>query len=155
MERDPCPARIWNDTGAAFSMGCIGGTLWHGLKGIKDGGSGGRVSYAMTMIRTRAPPLGGSFAAWGGLFSSFDCLFAYVRKTEDPWNAIASGFVTGGILAARGGPKAALRSAIVGGIILGIIEGVSFMLGRVMVGEDPNAVAPENMPPPPPSHGSR
>ncbi len=36
------------------------------------------------------------------LFSSFDCTLAYVRKKEDPLNAIGSGFLTGAVLAARG-----------------------------------------------------
>ena len=38
---------------------------------------------------------------WGGMFSTVDCTLAYVRKKEDPWNSIMSGFLTGGILAVR------------------------------------------------------
>ena len=38
----------------------------------------------------------GSFAIWGTLFSICDCTFTYIRKKEDPWNAIASGAATGG-----------------------------------------------------------
>ena len=38
----------------------------------------------------------GSFAIWGTLFSICDCSFTYIRKKEDPWNAIASGAATGG-----------------------------------------------------------
>ena len=44
----------------------------------------------------------GQFAVWGGLFSTFDCALVALRQREDPWNAIASGALTGGILAARG-----------------------------------------------------
>lgn len=39
---------------------------------------------------------------WGGLFSTFDCSLVYLRKKEDPWNAIMSGAMTGGVLSARG-----------------------------------------------------
>ena len=39
----------------------------------------------------------GSFAVWGTLFSICDCTFTYIRKKEDPWNAIASGAATGGL----------------------------------------------------------
>lgn len=46
--------------------------------------------------------LGGNFGIWGGLFSSFDCAVKGYRQKEDPWNAIISGFLTGGTLALRG-----------------------------------------------------
>ena len=31
-------------------------------------------------IRREAPKIGGSFAVWGGLFSTFDCSFVALRK---------------------------------------------------------------------------
>ena len=43
----------------------------------------------------------GNFAVWGGLFSAIDCSLVYIRNKEDPWNSIASGALTGGILAVR------------------------------------------------------
>ena len=46
--------------------------------------------------------LGGNFGVWGGLFSTFDCAVKGYRQKEDPWNAIISGFLTGGTLAVRG-----------------------------------------------------
>ena len=64
----------------------------------------------------------GSFGVWGGLFSTFDCSFAHVRGKEDPWNAIMSGAATGGVLALRGGPRVALQSAAIGGVLLAMIE---------------------------------
>jgi mitochondrial import inner membrane translocase subunit TIM17 len=72
----------------------------------------------MQAVRRQAPRMGGSFAVWGGLFSSFDCSLVYLRQKEDPWNSIASGALTGGLLSARMGPNAALRSAVFGGVIL-------------------------------------
>jgi hypothetical protein len=59
----------------------------------------------MTAIQGNARRLGGSFAHWGGLFSVFDCSFAYLRGVEDPYNSIASGFFTGATLAIRGGVR--------------------------------------------------
>lgn len=44
----------------------------------------------------------GSFAMWGGVFSSMDCLLIYYRQKDDPFNAIIAGFITGGVLAIRG-----------------------------------------------------
>jgi len=62
---------------------------------------------------------------WGGVFSSMDCLLIYYRQKDDPWNAVAAGFITGGVLAIRGGLSVAFKNAAIGGVILLLIEGVS------------------------------
>jgi len=82
-------------------------------------------------VRNRAPFLGGSFAMWGGVFSSIDCLLIYYRQKDDPWNAVAAGFFTGGILAIRGGLSVAFKNAFIGGVILLLIEGVSTIVTSV------------------------
>lgn len=43
------------------------------------------------------------------MFSTFDCAVKGYRQKEDPWNAILSGFLTGGCLAARGECKRVAR----------------------------------------------
>lgn len=126
--REPCPDRIVEDLGGAFGMGAVGGFVWHFIKGARNSPSGDRMSGAMYSARNRAPILGGNFAVWGGTFSCFDCSLQYVRRKDDHWNAIASGFLTGGVLAARGGWKAASRNAVIGGVLLAIIEGVAGLL---------------------------
>jgi import inner membrane translocase subunit TIM17 len=128
--REPCPDRIVEDLGGAFGMGCIGGFVWHSVKGARNAPSGERFATAMYSARQRAPILGGNFAVWGGTFSCFDCSLQYIRRRDDHWNAIASGFLTGGVLAARGGWKAASRNAVIGGVLLAIIEGVASLLMR-------------------------
>ena len=72
--------------------------------------------------------IGGSFAMWGGCFSSIDCLMLYYRQTDDPFNAIFSGFMTGGVLAFSSGPQAAFKNALIGGTMLCLIEGVTVMI---------------------------
>ena len=52
-------------------------------------------------MKARAPVTGGNFGVWGGMFSTFDCAVKGFRQKEDAWNAIISGFMTGGCLAAR------------------------------------------------------
>ncbi|KAF4676872.1 Mitochondrial import inner membrane translocase subunit Tim17-A [Perkinsus chesapeaki] len=126
--REPCPDRIVEDLGGAFGMGCVGGFLWHFVKGARNSPRGERLHGALYSAKTRAPILGTSFAVWGGTFSAFDCSLQYIRQRDDHWNAIASGFLTGGVLAARGGWKTASKNAVVGGILLAIIEGVSALL---------------------------
>lgn len=80
---------------------------------------------------------------WGGVFSSVDCLLIYYRQKDDPWNAVAAGFITGGVLAIRGiyiyfslnnqigGLSVAFKNAVMGGVILALIEGVSVVITSI------------------------
>lgn len=111
-------------------MGAIGGSIWHSVKGARNSPRGARLRGAVDAVKLRAPVLGGNFAVWGGLFSSFDCLLQGIRHKEDPFNSIASGAITGGVLAIRSGPRAAGKSAIVGGVLLALIEGMGILLTR-------------------------
>jgi len=113
-------------------MGAIGGGVVHAYKGAKNSPKGERFVGALSAVKSRAPITGGSFAVWGGLFSSFDCTLAFMRQKEDPWNAIGSGFLTGGTLAARQGIKASVQSAVIGGTLLALIEGISIGISRLL-----------------------
>lgn len=92
-------------------------------------------------VRNRAPYLGGSFGLWGGLFSSMDCLLIWYRQADDPYNAIAAGFATGGILAIRGGAAVAFKQAMMGGMILLLIECVGNMMTSIMTRQQHQAQA--------------
>ncbi len=133
--RDPCPWRILEDCGTAFAMGAIGGSIWHGIKGYRNAPRGERLLGSILAVKQRAPILGGNFGVWGATFSTFDCALIALRRREDPWNSICSGALTGGVLAARGGPGASVRSAIVGGILLSLIEGMGIVLNRLFAEE--------------------
>jgi import inner membrane translocase subunit TIM17 len=65
------------------------------------------------------------------MFSTIDCTLVHIRKKEDPWNSIISGAATGGILAARNGAAAMAGSAIIGGVLLALIEGIGIMFTRI------------------------
>lgn len=131
-EREPCPHRIIDDLGGAFAFGVVGGGLFHTFKGARNAPRGERTAGVIQAVKANARRLGGSFAVWGGLFSTFDCCFIAIRSKEDPYNSIMSGFCTGASLAARGGSKAALKSGMVGGIILAVIEGLNIAITRIM-----------------------
>ena len=201
QERDPCPHRILDDIGGAFSMGAIGGGVWHMVKGARNSPRGERLMGSVTAVKARVPIIGGAprrlpragqthatlllpplagmrcahatpwrdaaspradaltsrhsaragnFAVWGGLFSSFDCSLVAIRKKEDPWNSIISGAATGGVLAARGGWRAASRSAAVGGVLLALIEGLQIALTKMMSEPTAPPYAPQAYAPPPP-----
>ncbi|XP_047329259.1 mitochondrial import inner membrane translocase subunit TIM17-2-like [Impatiens glandulifera] len=130
--REPCPDRILDDIGGAFGMGAVGGAAFHYLKGTYNSPKGERVVGGYQAMRMNAPRVGGSFAVWGGLFSTFDCTMVYVRQKEDPWNSIIAGAATGGFLQMRQGLGAASRSALFGGVLLGLIEGAGIMLNKIL-----------------------
>ena len=75
--------------------------LGFGDKILKCITKGERLVGAVSVIKARAPVTGGNFGVWGGMFSTFDCAVKGWRQKEDAWNAIISGFMTGGCLAAR------------------------------------------------------
>ncbi|KAL4226471.1 Mitochondrial import inner membrane translocase subunit Tim17-B [Mactra antiquata] len=131
--RDPCPWRIVDDCGGAFSMGLLGGSVFHGISGFRNAPSGKikRFRSAYANISLKAPVTGGNFAQWGGLFSAIDCSLVYLRKKEDPWNSIISGAATGGILSARNGVAAMAGSAMIGGVLLAMIEGIGILITRM------------------------
>lgn len=143
--REPCPDRIIDDIGGAFGMGAVGGGAWHIFKGLRNSPPGFRMQGAMEAMRRESPKLGGSFANWGLTFSLFDCSLQYVRKKEDPWNAIGAGALTGGFLQLRSGFKSAAKSAAFGGILLAMIEGLGIALGRLASPPPPGL--PQNMGP--------
>ena len=113
-------------------MGCLGGSVWHAAKGAKNSPRGSRLRGAYNTVTLRAPTLGGNFAVWGGLFSTYDCALIHARGKEDPWNGIAAGALTGGTLAVRAGVKAIGKNALIGGVLLAIIEGFSAMVSKAM-----------------------
>ncbi|MCJ8744385.1 hypothetical protein PDJAM_G00118050 [Pangasius djambal] len=59
--REPCPWRIVDDCGGAFTMGALGGGIFQAVKGFRNSPSGmnHRLRGSLTAIRTRAPQLGG------------------------------------------------------------------------------------------------
>ncbi|XP_077862830.1 mitochondrial import inner membrane translocase subunit Tim17-A-like [Saccoglossus kowalevskii] len=130
--REPCPWRIVDDCGGAFSMGAIGGGVFHSFLGARNAPAGmrHRLMGSFLTVKNKAPIVGGNFAVWGGLFSTFDCCLVKIRKKEDPWNSITSGALTGAVLAARNGALAMVGSAAVGGVLLAMIEGVGIIFSR-------------------------
>ncbi|XP_061839291.1 mitochondrial import inner membrane translocase subunit Tim17-B isoform X1 [Nerophis lumbriciformis] len=178
--REPCPWRIVDDCGGAFTMGAIGGGVFQAIKGFRNApavsaspktfsldsvffyvkysntlifqGAAHRLKGSANAVRIRAPQIGGSFAVWGGLFSTIDCGLVRLRGKEDPWNSISSGAMTGAILAARSGPLTMMGSAMMGGVLLALIEGFGILLTRytaqqfqnpIPFAEDPSQLPPK------------
>lgn len=126
-------------------MGAIGGSLLHAYKGFRNSPQGERTLGAFNAVKQRAPMIGGNFAVWASVFSSFDCTCYWWRQKEDPWNPIMAGAMTGAVLAGRGGPMAMARSGLFGGIFLALIEGANIMFGR-MASHEYRPPSPTTMP---------
>jgi len=123
-------------------MGAVCGGVFHTIKGALNAPTNSRLIGSLNAMTARGPVLGGQFAVWGGLFACCDCSLTAVRQKEDPWNSIISGAATGGILAARAGPKAVTQAAVVGGVLLALIEGAGIMITKFM---SPALQTPEEM----------
>merc|ERR1712035_7530 len=124
--RDPCPWRLVEDMGGAYSMGLVGGGIWAGGKSIVRR----EFRYLARNVRQNAPRTAAGFAVWGFSFSLIDCSLIALRRKEDAMNAIIAGGATGAILAARQGPAASLVSGAIGAMLLGMIEAGSVMMNR-------------------------
>ena len=122
MNTVPCPGRIFVDLGDAFATGACLGSIWYFAKGAYYSVRKERMRGGLQLVASRAPILGGSFAMWGCIFSISSCGMVYLRQREDPINSVVAGFTTGFVLAIRGGLRNAMRSGIIGGLFLGIIE---------------------------------
>lgn len=112
-------------------MGAIGGGLWNFGKAFRNSLPGERLQSALRGAKARAPLLGGNFAIWGFLFSTFECGFVRARNKEDAWNSIASGALSGGLLSVRAGARSAAFSALFGGVFLALIEGAGIAMNRL------------------------
>ncbi|CAL4924283.1 unnamed protein product [Urochloa decumbens] len=147
LSRNPCPDRILEDVGFGFGMGLLGGSAYHFAKGLYNSPRGHRLAGGATAARMKAPRHGGAFAVWGGLFSTFDCALVHARNKEDPWNAIAAGGFTEGLLALRRGLWASAAHAATGAAFLALIEGAGIMLNRFLALQPPLQQQPNEYPP--------
>ncbi|KAM8703575.1 hypothetical protein ACLKA7_008233 [Drosophila subpalustris] len=138
--RQPCPIRVVEDCGCAFLMGAIGGTMFQYMRGFRNAPAGlVRGLYGgLDSVKLRTPAMAGNFAVWGATFSSVDCSLVYLRQQEDTWNSIISGAATGGILAARSGIKAMGNGALVGGLVLALIEGAGAAVATIYAAQPAN-----------------
>jgi mitochondrial import inner membrane translocase subunit TIM17 len=132
-EREPCPWRLVDDLGGGYAFGMVLGGIWHAAGGFRNAPKGHRFAGLVSRVSSRTPLLAGGFAMWAMTYSAFECTFSASRGKEDMWNPVMSGACTGGLLAIRAGPRVAAQQFMMGGLILGAIEGVSVYVTRVLV----------------------
>ncbi|KAJ3052403.1 Mitochondrial import inner membrane translocase subunit tim22 [Rhizophlyctis rosea] len=111
---ESCPAKVVISGGAGFGLGLAFGTFMSSV----DWGSNTeefRNLSTREQIRLTLKDMGAksyssakNFAVVGAVFSGTECLIETYRAKNDMWNGISAGCITGGVLAARAGPQAAL-----------------------------------------------
>ena len=125
---------------AAFA--CAGGAVMGGLFGAAMAGLGGGAMAEVTPagrdvramqalreglahMRARAVSSGRSFALIGGIYSLVECPIERARGRRDLKNAVATGAITGAVVAYRAGPKAMVLGAA-GFAAFGVVMDVFF-----------------------------
>lgn len=128
-EAPPPVLMVVEDTGIAWGMGTLGGGVFAGVKGFRNSPRGDKLAGGWMNAKVRGPIYGGNFAIWGGLYTMSDLLLQRARGASDGYNSVLAGALTGGALAARAGFKQFYRNAAIGGVLLGVIEGFSTVMG--------------------------
>lgn len=145
---EPCQWRIVDDCGSAFAMGLIGSAVYLGVKGFRNSPAGlnRRLIGGLTAVKETAPYVGGYFFVWGGIYSIINCALMTLRKTQDPWNSVASGAATSAILAANKGWRTISGHAFLGGACLALIEGGIMLYTRFSNEVQPKSLTLEDNP---------
>lgn len=73
MRELPCPVRIIDDLGGAYAIGLGMGSFFYFIRGCYYSPKSERIFGGITLLKKRAPILGGSFALWGGIFATTEC----------------------------------------------------------------------------------
>jgi len=121
-----CVKRGLGDFASAFSMGLVGGFALHFLKTVYFSPPGmARWIEGLRMGFKNAPKTGFAFGLWGGIFSISECYLKRWRGgKKDALTSIVAGAFTGGVLAFRENSNGIMRGALIGGMLLGVIEGI-------------------------------
>ncbi|RCV44329.1 hypothetical protein SETIT_9G364500v2 [Setaria italica] len=138
---------IIDEVGCGFWCGMTGGSAYHFLKGLRNSPNGDRLAGGARAVRAHAPRLGGSWAGFWAVWEVFENAIFFARRKEDPWNGIAAGAATWGLVDLRRGARVAARSTLVGAAVIGLAEGLRIWLDKHVVLHPAPTVEP------PPSFG--
>ncbi|XP_062213721.1 mitochondrial import inner membrane translocase subunit TIM17-3-like [Phragmites australis] len=122
--------RLFHEVGWGFLIGGGCGSSLHFLRGLRNWPSGGRLVGAAHDLRVNAPRVAGSWGAFFGISCAFESAMSLARRKEDPWNSVAAGAATWGLLDARLGARAAARSVILGATVVALFQGVYIVFDR-------------------------
>ncbi|KAJ3276144.1 Mitochondrial import inner membrane translocase subunit tim22 [Borealophlyctis nickersoniae] len=111
---ESCPAKVVMSGAAGFALG---GTFGMFMSSVDWGANTEEFRNMKTkdQIKVTLKDMGSksyssakNFMVVGAIFSGTECLIETYRAKNDIWNGVSAGCLTGGALAARAGPKAAV-----------------------------------------------
>ena len=123
-----CPHRVVDDIGSGFGLGTVLGSMWYMTKGAFNSPKRERLFNGIKLVKKRAPILGGNFAAWMGLFGSFQCIMVHITHHDSHLNQVIAGGLTGGLINIRGGLRYGLRGMVSGAIFIGVFNLVEIFM---------------------------
>ncbi|MED6124898.1 hypothetical protein PIB30_063262 [Stylosanthes scabra] len=100
---EDCAREVINEAGSGFTIGVLGGFIFHSIKGICTSPHGGRMSGAYEAVRLKVPHVACKYASWLALFTAFDYSLQHARQVDNPSNRFASGAAATGLLSFRRG----------------------------------------------------
>jgi len=74
--RDPCPWRLIEDMGGAYSMGLAGGAIWSSGKSVVRR----EFQYIARNVRTNAPRTAAGFAVWECVLNLLSNLIVWLSR---------------------------------------------------------------------------
>ncbi|CAL5006305.1 unnamed protein product [Urochloa decumbens] len=154
--------RLIDSVGTGFMIGGACGSVFDFIKGffcVSPSGARLAAGVAQDVLRN-APRHAGLLAAYSALSCSVDMALSLARRREDPWNPIAAGAASLGLLDMRRGARAAALAAPVGAAVVAVPLGLGWYIselhGRLMSHSDaqryrnlprPVAIAPSSTDP--------
>ncbi|CAL4998693.1 unnamed protein product [Urochloa decumbens] len=129
--------RLIDSVGTGFIIGGACGSVFDFIKGFCVSPSGARL--AQDVLRN-VPRNAGLLAAYSALSCSVDMALSLARRREDPWNPIAAGAASLGLLDMHRGARAAALAAPVGAAVVAVPLGLGWYIselhGRLMSHSD-------------------
>ncbi|KAG0310367.1 Mitochondrial import inner membrane translocase subunit tim22 [Dissophora globulifera] len=113
--RENCPAKFVFGAGAGFAMGGLFGLVMSSFEfsgpqltpQLQEMSTREQMKIMLKDMGTRSYSTAKNFAVVAAIFSSSECVIEGYRAKNDMYNGTAAGCFTGGVLAAKGGAKAA------------------------------------------------
>ncbi|KAK3123452.1 hypothetical protein QOZ80_8AG0631180 [Eleusine coracana subsp. coracana] len=128
--------RVIDVAGDGFLLGTAAGSSFHFVKGlaVSPVGGGGRLAGAVRAVHANAPCVAGMCGAYAAVYCASKSAVSIAHQRDDPWNAVAGGAMSGGLLNARRGASAAALSAALGATtvaaVLGLVWAIRDRHGR-------------------------
>ncbi|XP_062195270.1 mitochondrial import inner membrane translocase subunit TIM17-3-like [Phragmites australis] len=122
--------RFIDFVGDGFLLGAAGGSTFHFIRGLRSSPNGGRLAGGAQAVRANGPRVAGLLGAYSAVFCSFETAISLARRREDPWNSIAAGAASTGLLNMRRGASAAALSALLGTTVVVVALGLDWTVSE-------------------------